>query len=223
MLTADQLNTLRCDLQALANIEYDEILDELLDHYAALTEQKMVNGLTFEDASRWAWADMGSGEGIQRLQEQFVKSLRQQIAARHKAIVKSYFRWPTLITTLLIAVLAYQAALGIPAKWLITAIFGLGIVSFVTQLFIRNSSKGIHTAQRRIAIEYLNKTGATNLNIFQLLLNLPAFLTDDRTHLVRNFLQSYASAGAALSFIAILYTVSFIQLSYERFTYKVAS
>ncbi len=222
MLTTDQLATLRLDLQKLANIEYTEMLDELLDHYATLTEQKMAGGMTFEDASRWAWAGMGSGEGIQALQEQFLKSLRQQIAARHRAIVKSYFHWPTLVTTLLIAVLAYQAALGIPAKWLVTAIFGLGVVSFTIQLFIRNGSKGSNSAQHRITVEYLNKTGAAYLNIFQLLLNLPAFLTDDRSHVVRNFLQSYASAGAALGFIAILYTVSFIQLSYERFTYKVA-
>ena len=38
-LTAAQLNALRLDLQRLANIEHDEVLDELLNHYAMLTKQ----------------------------------------------------------------------------------------------------------------------------------------------------------------------------------------
>jgi len=108
MLTPSQLTVLRQDLHKLAQIEYDAVFAELLDHYATLTEQKMADGQSFEYASAYAWADLGSGEGMQRLQDDYVKAIRQQVAARHKAIVKSYFRWPTIVVTALMAVLVYQ-------------------------------------------------------------------------------------------------------------------
>ena len=41
MLAANQLQILRIDLKDLAGIEYDDVLNELLDHYATLTEQRM--------------------------------------------------------------------------------------------------------------------------------------------------------------------------------------
>lgn len=55
-LTATQLSALRLGLQSLANIEHDEVLDELLDHYAMLTEQKMAEAYAFDEASKWARA-----------------------------------------------------------------------------------------------------------------------------------------------------------------------
>ena len=103
MLTLTQLAQLRADLQQLAQIEYDEVLAELLDHYVTLTEQKMVAGLAFADASNYAWQELGSGNGLTQIQDDWERAIKHQIKTRHIEIVKSYFRWPTIVTALLIA------------------------------------------------------------------------------------------------------------------------
>ncbi|MGF7217286.1 hypothetical protein GGR92_003459 [Spirosoma lacussanchae] len=106
-LTTIQLKTLRYDLQELAHIEYHDVLTELLDHYATLTEQKMETGLSFEEASRWAWAELGSGKGLQAIQADFVRNIRRQIRRQHMGVLKSYFRWPTTVLTALVGVITY--------------------------------------------------------------------------------------------------------------------
>lgn len=124
-LTPNQLKSLRYDLQTLANIEYDEVMDELLDHYASLTEQKMANGLSFNEASKWAWTDLGSGTGIQEIQTDYERRIRQQIRSRHVEILKSYFRWPVFVTTVLIGTLTYlfTQALSTRSLWLFFLVF----------------------------------------------------------------------------------------------------
>lgn len=219
MLTTDQLAVLRRDLRILVSIEYDEILNEILDHYASLTEQKMANGQDFEQASRWAWADMGSGAGIQELQDKFIKALRQQVANRHKAIIKSYFRWPTVVATSLLLLLAYLVVAQISAKVYISGLSGVLILCFLTQLVLKKWY-GVN-AKSKIASEYLIGLSSQTVNLFQLSLNLPAYFFGESSVSV-HFIQTHAVLAIALFVITVLYMVSFIQLSYEKFIYKPA-
>jgi len=45
---------------------------------------------------------------------------------------------------------------------------------------------------------------------------------DDKQAFMHQFVQSHASIASVLCLITVLYTISFIQLAYEKFTYKVA-
>lgn len=122
-LTTHQLNTLRHDLVSLATIEYDDVMAELLDHYASLTEQKMANGLAFDEASKWAWLELGSGVGLQKIQDDYEKGIQQQVKDQHLAIIKGYFRWPMLVTTALVGAVAYLTIPFLSSRELLTIRF----------------------------------------------------------------------------------------------------
>ncbi len=78
-LTPFQLKSLRYDLVELAHIKYDDVVDELLDHYASLTEQKMETGMSFDEASKWAWAELDLETGLKTIQTTYEKSILQKL------------------------------------------------------------------------------------------------------------------------------------------------
>ena len=146
-LTSHQLNTLRHDLVSLATVEYDDVMAELLDHYASLTEQKMANGADFTEASKWAWFDMGSGEGIQQIQTDYEKSITKQVQDQHLAIIKGYFRWPMLVTTALVAAIMYLIVPMLSHNYLLVSIFATGFIPAIFLLWghFKNTNRRVST------------------------------------------------------------------------------
>jgi len=211
-LTPFQLSQLRQDLRDLANIEYDEVEAELLDHYAALTEQKMASGLDFDRASAFAWQELGGGVALQDIQAAFVKMMRKQIRARHWQILKSYFRWPTVVTTALVGVLFYQLASWLDQTW-------LGWFSFVCVLTPATvSSYGYlkaldrYTDVRKVAWEYLSSFGSLPVHFANMVLNFGTEPSESE------FLAIHTSIMACVSFLCFLYMLTFLQLFHEKFS-----
>ena len=212
MLTTDQLAVLRQDLYKLANIEYDEVFNELLDHYATRTEDYMANGLGFTIASAKAWADLGSGKGIQRIQREYEKSLLSTVSDLHKAIIKSYFRWPTVATTLLVGLLIYFITPFVNAKTLILCLYA---VSFLPILFTVYGYRKNHDQLMKYgktAWQYIQNTGALGMNMGTLSLMAPADFLDDGANVAKEFLQTYTGVAAAICFVYVIYLFSFFQL-----------
>ena len=115
LLSTKQLADLRHDLTSLATISDDHLADELLDHYATLTEENMATGQSFHEASTAAFHAMGNGIGIQQIQERYERIARHQIRSRHIAIRQSYLMWPTVVTTLFVgASIAYLILAVLP-------------------------------------------------------------------------------------------------------------
>lgn len=113
-LSTKQLDALRHDLRSLADIKYVHLQEELLDHYATLTEANVATGQSFYEASTAAWLAMGNGKGIQQIQDDYETVTKQQIKARHKEIIRSYLHWPTVVTTLLVGILLVCGLMLLP-------------------------------------------------------------------------------------------------------------
>jgi len=217
LLTADQLTSLRIDLQSLAGIKYEPILAELLDHYATLTEQHMDTGLSFGDASKWAWNDLGQGEGIQQIQDDYIANIQQQIRSRHLAIVKSYFRWPAFLTTALVGMLVYLVVPLLPAD--ITRYVLLAVVFIPTfiMVWLERKLKNEPTSQRFLILEYMANHNKQHVNAVVISANFWLILIDDHHS---HFLQAYSTFIMVVCMLMVLYTVSFVQLLNERFDFR---
>ncbi|GAB3764504.1 hypothetical protein [Spirosoma pomorum] len=215
-LTEHQLQTLRTDLQTLANIEYNDVMTELLDHYASLTEQYMADGLPFTEASKRAWSDLGSGAGLQAIQTDFIRTTQRHLRQQHWTIVKSYFRWPILLTTVLMGILLHLVVPMIPARGILLLLFVIGAIpAFIIQFTKAPSTNGL-TDTSQVLREYLRKQAVILVSLANAWLNVGAVLFDSNdTRLA--FLDAHSSFFAVVLSILLLYVMSFSQLLYLHF------
>ncbi|SOD89766.1 hypothetical protein [Spirosoma fluviale] len=223
MLNSAQLTILRQDLLEDAAISYKEVLDELLDHYASLTERGIDEGYSFEEASRKAWISLGSGQGISHIQERYKKLLLKQMQVQHWAIVRRYFGWPTLVTTLLIGVLTYFIAKAVPPGALPLAFVVLVLVPYLLfipselRLFWRERIRKQQTLTS-LRREVVYRQARYGNYLYLIVIQLPAlaaslFLDGTRWYPNRPYLfEWHAGLSAALAFVAILYTLTYIEL-----------
>lgn len=225
MLTSAQLTILRHDLLEDAAISYKEVLDELLDHYASLTEHGMGEGHSFEEASRKAWISLGGGQGISHIQERYKKLLLKQMQVQHWAIVRRYFRWPTLVTTLLIGLLSYSAAKAVPPGALpvaflvfVFAPYLLFIPGELTRFWQQRIKKQQLLASLRREVVYRQARYGNYLCL--VVIQLPAlaaiFLLDEQSRLY--LFEWHTGLSAALTFVAILYTLTYVELYKKQST-----
>ncbi|RRB04531.1 hypothetical protein [Larkinella rosea] len=219
MLTSYQLSRLRYDLRTLAHIEYEEVENELLDHYATLTEQKMAEGHDVEHASSYAWAELGAGPGLNAIQRDFEKNIKKQVSARHLEILKSYFRWPTIVTTVLIGVLIYIVTPFISARTTLIGTYFVVLIPLGILGFSYLKSRELSSSSRKITWAHLNARAVFIVNIFQMLLGLP-FQGDSSARV--HFFQTNLTVVGMLECVIVVYLLSFIQLYRENFRYKTA-
>ena len=203
MLTTTQLNVLRADLQGLAGIEYDDVLNELLDHYATLTEQRVATGLAFDDASKWAWAELGSGEGLQAVQDDYVKNIQQQVRLQHLTILKSYFRWPTFVVTALVAALVHVTVPLLPEDAVVVSFWVLAVMPIGINMWGHRKSAERLSGSGPIVFEYMKRNSGLFLNLTQLGLS-PVGGTFLGHHEKGSILKLYASASTIIVLLMIL-------------------
>ncbi|GAB3897264.1 hypothetical protein GCM10028803_15570 [Larkinella knui] len=219
MLTPHHLTILRHDLRTLAHIEYEEVENELLDHYATLTEQKMEAGQDFEHASAYAWAELGAGPGLNTIQRDYEKNIRKQVSSRHLEILKSYFRWPTVVMTLLIGGLVHKMTPSIPVRFILAGMHITILIPFVIMGISYLKSQDLGNDSRKITWTHLNARAAFFVNIFQASLSLQ-FQGDGSAKVL--FFQNHAAILSIVESIVIIYLLSFLQLYRENFSYKTA-
>lgn len=216
--TTKQLAALRHDLTSLANIRYDHLTDELLDHYATLTEENMLTGQSFYEASTAAWLAMGDGVGIQQIQERYEKVTRQQIKSRHIAIRKSYLRWPTVTTTLFV---------GISFAYLLLAVLPVNLAKALSVLLVLSPSFVVLVAcityfrqqddRQRLVWQFIKK----QVDVFSIFLNVLNVIRVGGPRPI--FTPAVDTALMIIITVGSLYsTISLAQLTRETFYYKPA-
>lgn len=217
LLATDQLTYLRTDLQRLADIKYDPVLNELLDHYATLTEQHMDTGISFEEASKWAWNDLGQGEGIQQIQDDYIANVHQQIRSRHLIIIKSYFRWPAFLTTSLVGVLVYLVVPLIPFGYVVTLLYAVILFPSAVMSWLERKLKNEPTSQQALVFENVTKHRNQHVNVVIFVSNFLITSVGDES---RRFLQIHSTITIVVCVLLLLYAISFVQLLNERFDFR---
>ncbi|MBN8823213.1 MULTISPECIES: hypothetical protein [unclassified Spirosoma] len=221
-LSNKQITALRHDLIGLASITYDDLLAELVDHYATLTEQKMAAGQSFDEASKWAWFELGGGIGLDHIQKDYEKSIVRQVRIQHRAILKSYFRWPTILSTTLLCLLLFILVPLLPPNTVATSIFYLALSPLVLLVWGYFKSVDQRISTGKLVWQYFQNQGMIPINLLQISLNLTNAFSEKSSHTIRNFLQTYPIVSVLICLLTLLYSLSFVQLFYKKFYYKLA-
>lgn len=221
-LSTKQLTALRHDLIGLASIQYDDLLAELVDHYATLTEQKMVAGQSFDEASKWAWFELGGGIGIEHIQKDYEKSILRQVRIQHRAILKSYFRWPYIVSTTLLCILLFVLVPLFSPDRVLTSVFYLVLVPLLLLAWGYFKSVDQRISTGKLVWQYFQNQGMIPINLFQISLHLTNGFSENGSQIVRDFLQTYPMLSILICLLTLLYSLSFIQLFYKKFYYKLA-
>ena len=242
-LTPTQLDLISKEL-IQGGIKYQDLYEELLDHYILAIEDRQAQGQTFESAFGevhadfvnykrparvWdhygVWKDYTNGGapefGIGKLQAEYEENLKGEISKRHWQIMKSYFRWPTLVTTLLVGLLTFQFAYLVSRQYLLIIMAASALAPF---FIILPHSVG-HLWQylmkkRKFANSLKSSTISQRMSLviafFYWTIFLPKVFEVDFSILK----DGHIAILASLICFYLTYSLSFIQLYKERFRVK---
>ncbi len=172
----------------------------------------MDQGYSFEDASGWAWAELGSGVGLHAVQDDYVMNIERQVRSRHFGIVRSYFRWPTFVTTALIGVLVYLMVPLLPADVVTVGFWFLALVPTAITMWGYRKSIDQSSGSGRITFQYMGR------RMGGLLLNAgTVFFIFDKP---KAYLQTHTTVLVLVCLLSLLYLISFVQLFREKFIYN---
>ena len=218
MLTTDQLNFLKGHLNSI-NIKYEETFNEFLDHYATLTEQKIAEGVHFHDAWRLSLETMGGADKLRYLEEKSVEQWREQLSRRHWQIIRNCFRWPAIVSTVLVGVLVYQLLSMIGLRYFRLLTYGfIGLPMIYFLLFQYLPTLVAYWQGKRSRIHSLKDAiVAPNLNIIAFLLCIGNVLKDGLNEtFTQTYSQLYQAFYLSLGFFLVIYSFSLFQLYQER-------
>ncbi|WP_028668996.1 hypothetical protein [Runella zeae] len=241
-LTPTQLDLISKEL-IQGGIKYQDLYEELLDHYILAIEDRQAQGQTFESAFGevhadfvnykrparvWdhygVWKDYTNGGapefGIGKLQAEYEENLKGEISKRHWQIMKSYFRWPTLVTTLLVGLFTFQFAYLVPKQYFVWIIFTCAFVPVLLLLPQLILDSRLYFLKKRKFVNSLKISTITgrmflSLSLFSLFINITNMsniLFEYNLHK-----QNFVTVSACLTCFYLAYSLSFYQLYSERF------
>lgn len=223
-------------------IKYQDLYEELLDHYITAIEDRMSQGKSFEEAFGevhadfvnykrpahiWdhynVWKDYNGGAseyGLRKLQAEYEESLSGEINKRHWQIIKGYFRWPTIVTTLLVGLITFQFAYLMPRQYFIWIIFTCAFAPVFLLLPQSILDSRLYFLKRRKFINSLKINTITgrmflSISLFSLFINI----TNISNYFFEyNLLkQNFVTITTILTCFYLAYSLSFYQLYRERF------
>jgi hypothetical protein len=121
MITADQKAYVREAIIDVSSVQFQDFYEEMNDHYLSSIEAQIAEGKDFEAAfvvvhssfldyqyTQHHWfGHCAFFYGLRAMEMEYLHKMSENINQRHRVIVKNYFRWPTLMVTILVGVLTY--------------------------------------------------------------------------------------------------------------------
>lgn len=239
-LTTEQVELISKEI-IQGGLKYQDLYEELLDHYITAIEDRMASGMAFGEAfgevhsdfvnykcpvSVWDRYDIGGKPlfGLVKLQAEYEESLTGEIKKRHWQIMGNYFRWPTVVTSLLVGALTFQFAYLVPKKYFMAAMF---IIAFSPILVVLPQSIKryieYYISKKGKFAMYLKENAVAGRTVFCIsLANLIISTFNFSEHLfdydLRAAVPVYIWAMILCFYLA--YSLSFYQLYKERFKVK---
>lgn len=170
MLNQDQTQAIIQTLK-VSRIKYQEVYEELLDHYASAIEAKMQEGLLFEKALEQVHQNFGGRKGVKHIEELYYKQLWNQYRTMQWQHIKELFQWPQLLTSLVIGILIYGLASLLQStsitKWtvFVIACIPLLLASYEYIKMLRKATNSKRTAKGAILM-HISSLGLLQLNLF---------------------------------------------------------
>jgi len=129
-LDATQIEYIRDYIDAF-DVKYYELREEFLDHMILRVEEKMQGSdVAFIRAVMDAKEEFGPN-GFKKIMIERERYLTKQYKARYQQVLRSYFKFPTIIVSMLIAIALFKIA-GMfqhPVKLLVILVFATTLLS----------------------------------------------------------------------------------------------
>lgn len=241
-LTTEQLELISQEI-IQGGIKYQDLYEELLDHYVLAIEDRTARGQTFGEAFGevhndfvnykrparvWdhygVWKKYTNGGkpeyGLGKFQAEYEETLTKEISKRHWGIMKNYFRWPTIISTFFVGLLTFQFAHLVPPKACIWIIFACAFLPFV--LILPESIQNLkqYLLKNRKFANSLKMNAVSGRLLFSIIVFscvLNGINVSNRFFDYNLLKHNPFPITASLSCFYIAYSLSFYQLYRERF------
>lgn len=201
MLTPQQTKSILARLKA-SGLKYQEVYEELVDHYTTAVEMKIQDGKSFEQALEEVHKDFGGNKGVKHIEERFNSQMFRFYRNLHLKNIGNNFRWPQTLVTLIIGGLVY--ALSYLLQGNILLFYGLSIlalVPFALSLYYFFKLRREATYSRKTAKgNMLIGIGGYALNFLNLLIFVPRIFLNET--IGREILLHYPA------FISVVITLS---------------
>ncbi len=238
MITTEQKKYVQEAIIDVSGVKYQDFYEEMNDHYLSSIESQMADGKDFEAAfvavhesffeHQYTQFDNFGGctffYGLQAMEMEYYDKMRKSIKQRHWEIVKSYFGWPTVVTTILVAALAYQFTDWI-ASYKQHFAFYVILLSFAIPFFILFPTIIRETYLRLIGKNPLISSTKTALLNTRIILIANVLNVVNLSKLFFDY-DVYSKAPvpvlAAIFFVFLIYSASFWQLYHEQFKVTIA-
>lgn len=225
MLNPQQNKAILAKLKT-AGIKYNEVYEELLDHYATAIEDKMEDeNLPFEQALNKIHTAFGGNKGIKQIGEQYYRkmfSFYKQTQWKH---FRQQFQWPQAAGSFLIGGLVYALAhlLQNPV-YLFLALTLIAFLPFAGSIycFFQLRKKALYS-KKTAKGSLLMYISIYALNFLTILTLVPRIFFNEmlKEHHGIDLLSLYPAALSLVITLYILYLLSFIK-TLERVQFKAA-
>lgn len=210
MLTPQQTRNILAKLK-VAGLKYQEVYEELLDHYTMAVEVKIQEGKSFEQALEEVHKDFGGNKSVKLIEKRYNKQLFRFYRNLHLKNIGSHFRWPQTLVTLIIGGLVY--ALSYLLQGSILLFYGLSIlalVPFALSIYFFFKLRREATYSRKTAKgNMLIGIGGYALNFLNLLIFVPRIFLNET--IGKEILLHYPAFISVVITLYLIYLLSFIK------------
>lgn len=207
-----------------------EFFEEMYDHIITSYQNRVNKKEHIKDHLRdVVQPAFGGVKGIQSVMKAQQKLRQKMIGKRVWSLFKSYlFRWPTILITLMIALILYQLNIVFNPKHVLIGIIGMTILTPAVIVLIgqgkfyldcKRQGKGYSSSDLNLRLILLASFGTTLVNISINLVGKVIFGVEKDT---LELLASYPLLQTSLCLLFSLYALVTVQLLKEKFIIKLA-
>lgn len=218
MLTSYQNKAILAQLKA-AGLKYQEVYEEMLDHFTIAIEAKMDQGTSFDLALNEVKKEFGGNKGIKHVEKEFYSQMLKSYRGLHWQHFRSHFQWPQALATLAIGGLVYALAFLLQGNKALA--FGLSLLALTPIIlslvyffrlrkkapFTKNTAKG----------NLLLVLGGFGLNFLNILIFAPRIFFNEA--IGKDILLLYPAFVSVIITLFLLHLLSFIK-TLERVQFK---
>ena len=206
MLTSSQNKAILGRLKA-AGIQYEELYQELLDHFASAIEQKVRKGSSFEQALQEVEKGFGGSKGIKHIEKRYYS----QLVKIYWQNFRQLLQWPQLLATLCMGGFVYVLCHLLKGSPLL--FYGLALIAFIPFLigvasYFRHRQKARYS-KKTAKGSILVKIGDISLNLLLVFIIVPRIFFSEI--LEKDQFLFYPALVSILITLYLLHLLSYIR------------
>lgn len=196
------------------NLKFRETFDEIYDHILTSIEHAEVNDKPpHEMAADIIKNEFGGWEKLKEMEISRQKEIQVQLRGKLWRLMKSYFRFPLIMFTLLASGSFYYAADHLPRKFIMLAFFCSVMVPFIMWCRMAPINRWSKRYKASIKERSAESLGTLGFSLFNCLMFIPQLFAGKESYLVIN--HAHASVLALAAIVYITYSLSAIRIFQE--------